>query len=243
MYLRRGEFPSSSPGLSFKTTMETANPTGTSHPNAQTWHVHGISTSGRKNPAKTMTRGLALVLLVLASTASAVAQTDPSQNRVKVLRDIVVENGETAGDVQCFMCSVHVRGHVSGDIVTVGGGIFNDGKVDGDVVAVGGRIETSSNSRISGEAVALGGYISLQPNSSIGGNAESLPYLLIPGQYRPTFLGSLTLAVINLFFVALGYLVVRDKRAETASLAIERQPGSIFFTGFVCVGLFYGLDW
>jgi hypothetical protein len=67
--------------------------------------------------------------------------------------------------------------------------------------------------------------------------------LLIPGQYRPTFLGSLVLAIVNVFFVALGYLVVRDKRAETASLAIDRQAASVFFTGFVCVALFYGLDW
>jgi hypothetical protein len=223
--------------------METTNATGTSHPNVQTWHVHAVPISGRGNLAKAMTRGFALLLFIAALSAAALAQPDPTQNRVKVLRDVIVESGETAGDVQCFMCSVHVRGHVTGDIVTLGGGILIEGKVDGDVIAVGGRIEANSNSRISGEAVALGGYITLQPNSSIGGNAESLPYLLIPGQYRPTFLGSLVLAIVNVFFVALGYLVVRDKRAETASLAIDRQAASVFFTGFVCVALFYGLDW
>ena len=223
--------------------METANATDTSHLNAQSFAGSRASISGQSSHAKAMTRGLALLLLVLACSASAIAQPDASQNRLRVLRDIIVENGETAGDVQCLMCSVHVHGHVTGDIVTLGGAIFIEGKVDGDVIAVGGRIESNSNSRISGEAVALGGYITLQPNSSIGGDAKSLPYLLIPGQYRPTFLGSLTLAIVNMFFVALGYLVVRDKRAETASLAIERQPGSVFFTGFVCVALFYGLDW
>jgi len=190
-----------------------------------------------------MTRGLALLLFIAAFSVTAVAQPDPSQNRLKVLRDVTVESAETADDVQCFMCSVHVHGHVTGDIVTLGGGIFIDGKVDGDVIAVGGRIEVNSNSRISGEAVALGGYVNLQPNSSVGGNAESLPYMVIPGQYRPTFLGSLMLALVNVFFVALGYLVVRDKRAETASLAVDRQPGSVFFAGFVCLVLFYGLDW
>jgi hypothetical protein len=196
-----------------------------------------------KEPAKAMTRGLALLLFIATFSATAFAQPDPSQNRLKILRDVIVESGETARDVQCFMCSVHLHGHATGDIITLGGGIFIDGKVDGDVIAVGGRIEVNSNSRISGEAVALGGYITLQPNSSIGGNAESLPYLLIPGQYRPTFLGSLALAIVNLFFVALGYLVVRDKRAETASLAIDRQPASVFFAGFVSLALFYGLDW
>jgi hypothetical protein len=223
--------------------METASATGTSHPPCADFVCLRASPSGRRSLAKPMTRGLALLLFIAACSATAFGQPNPSQNRLKVLRDIIVESGETAGDVQCFMCSVHVQGQVTGDIITLGGGIFVDGKVNGDVIGVGGRIEVNSNSRISGEAVALGGYITLQPNSSIGGNAESLPYLLIPGQYRPTFLGSLTLAIVNVFFVALGYLVVRDKRAETASLAIERQPGSVLFTGFVCVALFYGLDW
>ena len=223
--------------------METASATATSHLYVADLTRYALQSAGEGAHIKAMTRGFALLLLIAAVSATAFAQPDPSQNRVKVLRDVIVESGETAGDVQCFMCSVHVHGHVAGDIITLGGGVFIDGKVDGDVIAIGGRIEANSNSRTSGEAVALGGYITLQPGSSIGGNAESLPYFLIPGQYRPTFLGSLTLAMVNIFFVALGYLVVRDKRAETASFAIERQPGSVFFTGFVCLALFYGLDW
>ena len=190
-----------------------------------------------------MIRPLAALVLISAFSATASARPDPSLNRIKVLRDIAIESGETAGDVQCFMCSVHVRGHVTGDIITLGGGIFIDGKVDGDVVAIGGRIETNRNSKISGEAVAFGGYINRQPDSVIEGSSESFPYLLIPGQYRPTLVGSLTLAIINVLFVALGYLIVRDKRAETASLAIERRPASVFFTGVVSLAIFYGLDW
>jgi hypothetical protein len=192
-----------------------------------------------------MIRPLAALVLISAfsASASASAQPDPSLNRIKVLRDIAIESGETAGDAQCFMCSVHVRGHVTGDIITLGGGIFIDGKVDGDAVAIGGRIETNRNSEISGQAVAFGGYINRQPDSVIGGSSESFPYLLMPGQYRPTVVGSLTLAIINVLFVALGYLIVRDKRAETASFAIERRPASVFFTGIVSLAIFYGLDW
>ena len=191
----------------------------------------------------TMMRALAILALISAFSVSASAQPDPSLNRIKVLQDINVETGETAVDVQCFMCSVHVRGHVTGHIITLGGGIFIDGQVDGDAIAIGGRIESNRNSKISGEAVAFGGYINRQPDSVIAGNSESFPYLLIPGQYRPTFVGSVTLAIINVLFVALGYLIVRDKRAETASLAIERRPASVFFTGIVSLAIFYGLDW
>jgi hypothetical protein len=191
-----------------------------------------------------MTRGVTLfIFLVLALSAGAVAQTNPNHDRLKVLQNILIESGETASDVQCFLCSVHVRGHVTGDIITFGGAVFVDGRVDGDAIAVGGRIELNSNAKIVGDAIALGGYIDRQDNSVINGDSKSLPYVLIPGQYRPTLLGSLALAAINVFFVALGYLLVGAKRAETASLAIERRPASVFFTGIVLLLIFYGLDW
>ncbi len=191
-----------------------------------------------------MPRGLSVLIFLIAMVNVAVAaQTNPNHDRLKVLQNIVIESGETASDVQCFLCSVHVRGHVTGDIITVGGAIFVDGRVDGDAIAVGGRIELNSNSKIVGDAVAVGGYIERQDNSVISGDSKSLPYVLIPGQYRPTLLGSLTLGAINVFFVALGYLLVRARRAEIASLAIERRPASVFFAGIFSLLIFYGLDW
>jgi hypothetical protein len=191
-----------------------------------------------------MTRGFTvLLLLIVALCVVTPAQTVPGHDRLKALKNIVIESGETASDVQCFMCNVHVHGYVTGDIVTFGGSIFVDGRVDGDAVAFGGRIESNANSRIFGDAVAVGGYITRRDNSSIAGEAKSLPYVLIPGQYRPTVLGSLTLGAINMFFVIIGYLLVRAKRAETAARVIERRPGSVFFAGIFLLLIFYGLDW
>src|SRR5580700_4496100 len=193
-----------------------------------------------------MARGLAVLFLListLAITTPAQTQIPANHDRLKALKSIAIEAGETASDVQCFLCNVHVRGHVTGDIITFGGAIFVDGRVDGDAIAVGGRIELNSDAKIVGDAIALGGYIDRQDNSVINGDSKSLPYVLIPGQYRPTLLGSLALAAINVFFVALGYLLVGAKRAETASLAIERRPASVFFTGIVLLLIFYGLDW
>jgi hypothetical protein len=191
-----------------------------------------------------MTRGLAvLFLLTSAFCVVTPAQITPNHDRLKALKNIDIETGETASDVQCFMCNVHVRGHVTGDIVTFGGSIFVDGRVDGDAVAFGGRIESNSNSKIFGDAVAIGGYISRQDNSAIVGDSKSVPYVLIPGQYRPTLLGSLALAFINVLFVTIGYLLVRAKRAETFARAIERRPASVFFAGIFLILIFYGLDW
>lgn len=193
-----------------------------------------------------MTRGLAVLCLLISTLCvSTPAQTHipPNHDRLKALKSIVIETGETASDVQCFLCNVHVAGHVTGDIVTFGGSIFVDGRVDGDAVAFGGRIESNSNSKVFGDAVAIGGYISRQDNSVIVGVSKSMPYVLIPGQYRPTLLGSLALALFNVLFVALGYLFVRAKRAETFARAIERRPTSVFFSGIFLLLIFYGLDW
>ena len=193
-----------------------------------------------------MIRGLAVLLLLISTFCiSTPAQTPitPNHDRLKALKSIVIEAGETASDVQCFLCNVHVRGHVTGDIVTFGGSIFVDGRVDGDAVAFGGRIESNSNSKIFGDAVAIGGYISRQDNSVIVGDSKSMPYVLLPGQYRPTLLGGIALACINMLFVTLGYLFVRAKRAETFARAIERRPASVFFAGVFLLLIFYGLDW
>src|SRR5271169_5740098 len=178
-----------------------------------------------------MTRGLTVLLLLISTlcVVSTPAQTKipPNHDRLKALKSIAIEAGETASDVQCFLCNIHVRGHVTGDIVTFGGSIFVDGRVDGDAVAFGGRIESNSNSKIFGDAVAVGGYISRQENSAIVGDSKSMPYVLIPGQNRPTLLGSF----------------VRAKRAETFARAIERRPTSVFFSGIFLLLIFYGLDW
>src|ERR1700733_3638820 len=193
-----------------------------------------------------MTRRLAVLFLMVSTlgiTTPAQTKIPANHDRLKALKSIVIEADETVSDVQCFLCNIHVRGHVTGDIVTFGGSIFVDGRVDGDAVAFGGRIESNSNSKIFGDAVAIGGYINRQNNSVIVGESKSMPYVLIPGQYHPTLLGSLALAFINLFFVTIGYLLVRGKRAETFARAIERRPTSVFFAGVFLLLIFYGLDW
>jgi hypothetical protein len=191
-----------------------------------------------------MTRSMAALILLLSVVAAGPLQITPNSDRIQTLQNIIIEPGETVHDVQCFVCSVRVRGHVAGDIVTVGGAIFVEGtgSVSGNAVAAGGRIETYSQSKISGDAVAVGGYVQRAEGSAIGGKSVSVAYVVIPGQYRPTLLGGLALAVLNVFFVALAYVALQEKRAENTSRAIERRVGSVLFSGVVLLGLLYGLD-
>ena len=57
-----------------------------------------------------MTRLLLAVALLLASALPAFAKG--SEDRASVGSDITIAEGETAGDVACVFCSVHVHGDV-----------------------------------------------------------------------------------------------------------------------------------
>src|ERR1700733_5803371 len=60
-----------------------------------------------------------------------------TSERASVGDDITISDGETAGDVACAFCSVHVHGEVKGDVAVLFGAITVDaGKsIGGDVAA------------------------------------------------------------------------------------------------------------
>jgi hypothetical protein len=183
-----------------------------------------------------------LIFILLLCAISTAAQIRPPHDRLRVLRNVTIEPGETVNDVQCFVCSIRVLGHVSGDIITVGGGIVIDGAVDGDAIAVGGGIETRAQAKLSGDAIAVGGYVQ-KNGGGIGGEALGFPYIIIPGQLSPTVLGSLSLAALNLFLVGLAYAVLREQRVESAARAITERNGAVLAAGLFGFGFFYCLNW
>lgn len=187
-----------------------------------------------------MTRMLAVPILLMYA-AQAMAQGSAPQDRTKVLRNIVIGTSETAGDVECFACNVRVRGHLTGDVVTIGGNVYVEGLVDGDAVVVGGRIDVRSTGKVDGDAVAIGGYVKSDLAGVIQGDRISVPYLLIPGQYRPTTLGGLALAGLNLLLVAIAFGVLRLRRVDNISQAIQHRISFSLVLGMVALFVFFVL--
>lgn len=181
------------------------------------------------------------ILLLLTSATQAAPATNPPQDRVRTMEDIVIEAGQTAGDVQCFVCSVRVAGHMTGDIVVVDGSVIVDGTVDGNVITCGGRIHVGSSGRIDGDAISVGGYLTQDTRAALEGDKISAPYVLIPGQYRPTLLGSFALAGLNLLFVALAFAALRFKRVENTSNVIRCRVGLVLLVGLAAIPLTYAL--
>ena len=98
---------------------------------------------------------LAAALLLVAATPFARAD----QDRVSFGSDITVAEGETAGDIACAFCSVHVHGDVKGDVVVLFGSVTVDPThtISGDVAILGGDLNLADETEVGGDVAVIGG--------------------------------------------------------------------------------------
>jgi len=109
-------------------------------------------------------------------------------DRVQVGRSIVVQPGESAGDLVCVGCSIRVRGQTSGDVVAVAGNITveSEAKIAGDAVAVAGGVRLEKGAQVRGNAVTVGGRLYRDPDAvisrevSVRSGGWLLPIFLVP---------------------------------------------------------------
>lgn len=104
---------------------------------------------------------IALVLILLFTPGLVAAQEQRSGGKV------VVERGETVGDLVASGGAVEVLGTVDGDLRAYGGSVTIRGEVTGDVVAYAGDVEI--NGEVGGNVSAFGGSVELGPGGSVGG--------------------------------------------------------------------------
>jgi predicted acyltransferase (DUF342 family) len=125
---------------------------------------------------------LAAVLLLCAPTP---VFADSQQNRASVGDDITIPDGESAAEVACVFCSVHIHGDVSGNVAVVFGSVTLDGnhKIAGNVAVVGGNLNMGEDSEVGGNVAIVGGDTNLASDAVIHGSRTALPsqlWLLIP---------------------------------------------------------------
>lgn len=106
---------------------------------------------------------LALTLVLVPGLVS--AQEERSGGKV------VVERGETVGDLVATGGAVEVLGTVDGDLRVYAGNVEVRGEVTGDVVAYAGNVEL--NGEVGGNVSAFGGRALLGPGGSVGGWFEA----------------------------------------------------------------------
>jgi hypothetical protein len=130
-----------------------------------------------------MLRLLLAVGLLFASALPALARG--SEDRASVGNDISIAEGDSAGDVACVFCMVHVHGDVRGDVAVLFGKIEVDPghKISGDVAALGADVNLGEGAMVGGDVAIAAGEANIAPGAMIHGSRMVLPsriWLLLP---------------------------------------------------------------
>ncbi len=114
-------------------------------------------------------------LLLCFAIPSVALQGKAAPDRTQTGSDIRVGPNEETGELTCFGCSVHVRGHVLGDVTTFGGSITVEegGKIDGEATSFAGGLRLEKDAAVGGDASVFGGRIHRDPSASIGGEVTN----------------------------------------------------------------------
>ena len=130
-----------------------------------------------------MRRLLLVVALFLVYALPAFAKG--SDDRASVGNDITIAEGETAGDVACLFCFVHVHGDVKGDVAVMFGKVEVDPgrSISGDVAALGADMNLGEGATVGGDVAIAAGELREGPGASIRGSRAVMPskiWLLLP---------------------------------------------------------------
>jgi hypothetical protein len=147
---------------------------------------------------------LAVALFVFV-TMPAFARS--SEDRAGFGNDITINEGETAGDVACMFCDVHVHGEVRGDVAVMFGKVDVDPgrSISGDVAALGADLNLGPGASVGGDLALAAGNVNAGPGATVHGASTVLPgriWLLLP--FLPL------LFVIGLIWLIV-YLVRRNR--------------------------------
>jgi hypothetical protein len=130
----------------------------------------------------TSSLGVASLLLLLAVPAFSQSR---SNDHVTFGSDITVTEDETAADIACAFCSVHVHGDVKGDVAVLFGSVILDSghRISGDVAILGGDLTVGDDAQVGGDVAIAAGDLNLAPNATVRGDRAVFPgrlWLLVP---------------------------------------------------------------
>jgi hypothetical protein len=130
-----------------------------------------------------MRRLLLAVAVLLVTTLPAFAKS--SDDRASFGNDITIAEGETAGDIACVFCFVHIHGDVKGDIAVMFGKVEVDPgrSISGDVAALGADLNLGPGATVGGDIAIAAGDANLASGAMVHGSSMVLPskmWLLLP---------------------------------------------------------------
>ena len=130
-----------------------------------------------------MRRLLLTVALLVSITLPAYARS--SDDRASFGNDITIAEGETASDVACVFCDVHVHGDIRGDVAVMFGKVDVDPgrSISGDVATLGADLNLGPGATVGGDLAMAAGDVNAGPGARIHGSSMVLPgklWLMLP---------------------------------------------------------------
>jgi hypothetical protein len=130
-----------------------------------------------------MRRLLLAVALLVSVTLPAYARS--SDDRASFGNDITIAEGETASDVACMFCDVHVHGDIRGDVAVMFGKVDVDPgrSISGDVATLGADLNLGPGATVGGDLAMAAGDVNAGPGARIHGSSMVLPgkfWLMLP---------------------------------------------------------------
>ena len=118
-----------------------------------------------------------LLAAALILTASIPAFARSQQDRASVGDDITIAEGDTAADIACAFCSVHIHGDVKGDVAVLFGSVTLDSghRIAGDVAALGGDLNMGEESEVAGDVAIAAGDANLASGATIHDTCGNFP--------------------------------------------------------------------
>ena len=169
--------------------------------------------SARSRAAIRITLAALVVTLVLATAAFA---QKSDEDRVEFGHNITVQEGQTAGDISCFNCSVYVRGTVSGDIAVFGGRVVVEGSVKHDIAVFWGTVRLEDGAEAGGDVAVFGGTIKKAATATIHGDTVSF------GRVWALLPVGIVVVIAWLIIALIVWLVTRNRRAPVPGQPVRQ---------------------
>ena len=175
-----------------------------------------------------------LLCLAIPVVAPAQADADGPKERVVITGPVVVERGDTSGDVVVIDGDVLVRGTVDGDLVVINGEITLRGRVTGDVIAVTDKVIVGEAGKIEGDLR----YGDKKPegatSDTVQGDVKRFDAESIGAPLGVGIVIGVWLAVtLSIFLLGLVLLLLAPRAFEAIGRAGRSSPGKSLLFGLL----------
>jgi hypothetical protein len=183
---------------------------------------------------------LAALLVSLVAVLVTAAPASAADDQIVITGDVVVQRGDTVGDVIVVDGSVRVLGRVTGDLIAVSAPVRINGPVEGDVVGLAERVVIGPGGRVGGDLRWADKQPVITVPGAVDGKTEKLDAedYFTPWGILAAWLGLWLAMSISTLLLGLALLWLAPRSLEAALEMARTQTGQAIAIG---LAVFFGL--